>query len=156
MQGTIDELEKGQSLVRVKKFAEAEQHYGNALRQSPNDYAGLVMMATCQIVQKNYAEGLRYADQAKAVYPQEAQGHHLSGFARLHTKDFEGAYQEFNTVERLMPGNPHVIFFQGYAQEGMNRQPQAAQSYRRYLQKVSEGQFAQHAYQRLRQWGYVR
>lgn len=156
MQGTIDELEKGQSLVRVKKFAEAEQHYGNALRQSPNDYAGLVMMATCQIVQKNYAEGLRYADRAKAVYPQEAQGHHLSGFARLHTKDFEGAYQEFNTVERLMPGNPHVIFFQGYAQEGMNRQPQAAQSYRRYLQKVSEGQFAQHAYQRLRQWGYVR
>ncbi len=156
MQGTIDELEKGQSLVRVKKFAEAEQHYGNALRQSPNDYAGLVMMATCQIIQKNYAEGLRYAGQAKAVYPQEAQGHHLSGFARLHTKDFEGAYQEFNTVERLMPGNPHVIFFQGYAQEGMNRQPQAAQSYRRYLQKVSEGQFAQHAYQRLRQWGYVR
>jgi predicted Zn-dependent protease len=156
MQGTIDELEKGQSLVRVKKFAEAEQHYGNALRQSPNDYAGLVMMATCQIVQKNYAEGLRYADQAKAVYPQEAQGHHLSGFARLHTKDFDGAYQDFNTVERLMPGNPHVIFFQGYAQEGMNRQPQAAQDYRRYLQKVSEGQYAQHAYQRLRQWGYVR
>ena len=49
-----------------------------------------------------------------------------------------------------------MIFFQGYAQEGMNRQPQAAQDYRRYLQKVSEGQYAQHAYQRLRQWGYVR
>ncbi len=156
MRGTIDELEKGQSLVKVKKYGEAEPHYDNALRQSPEDYAGLVMMATCQIVQTKFAEGLRYADRATAVYPQEAQGHHLSGFARLHTKDFEGAYQEFTAEERLMPGNPHVIFFQGYAQEGMDRQPQAAQDYSRYLQKVSEGQYAQHAYQRLRQWGYIR
>jgi tetratricopeptide (TPR) repeat protein len=114
------------------------------------------MMATCQLVQKDYREGLRYAEEAQAVYPREAQAHHLSGFAKIQTKDYEGAYEEFSTCEKLLPANPNSIFFKGYALEGMRKREEAAREYTRYLKIVQEGQYAQHAYKRLVEWGYIK
>jgi tetratricopeptide (TPR) repeat protein len=114
------------------------------------------MMATCQLVQKNYREGLRYSEEAKSVYPREAQAHHLSGFAKIQTKDYEGAYEDFSTCEKLLPANPNTIFFKGYALEGMRNREGAGREYTRYLKIVQEGQYAQHAYKRLVEWGYIK
>ena len=156
MKGAIEELQKGEQEMGREKIAEAEGHFRNALRQAPDDYVGLVMLGTCQIVQKKFGEAVRYLGQAKTVYPQEAQAYYLGGFARLQTKDFAGAYQDFSTNEKLLPGNPTVIFFKGLAQENMGNKPEAAQEYNRYLRIVQEGKFAQYAYQRLVEWGYIK
>ena len=152
----IEEMQKGEQLMAKEKFKEAESHFRKALREAPEDYAGLVMMATCQLVQKDYREGLRYTEEAQSVYPREAQAHHLSGFAKIQTKDYEGAYEEFSTCEKLLPANPNSIFFKGYALEGMRKREEAAKEYTRYLKVVQEGQYAQHAYKRLVEWGYVK
>ncbi len=154
--GAIEEMQKGDAALGSKNFRQAESHYQAALKQAPNDYVGLVSMAKCQLIQKKYSEGARYARQAKSAYPQEAQGHHLSGFAGLNLKEYDSAFQDFKTAHRLLPGNPNSIFFMGFAQEGMNHQPEAAREYRRYLQLVQQGKYAQHATQRLREWGYAR
>ena len=154
IQGALEEMQKGEQEMGRKKYGEAETHFRNALRQAPEDYAGLVMMTMCQIIQKKDKEGLRYSERAKAVYPQEAQAHHLSGFIKLRTQDFEGAYRDFSTHEKLLPGNPATLFLKGFAQEGMQKKMEAAQEYRRYLEVVQEGKFAQHAKQRLLEWGY--
>lgn len=156
IKGAIDEMQKGDKALAAKNYSQAEDHYQAALRQAPNDYAGWVSMAKCQLIQKKYSEGARYARQAKTVYPQEAQGHHLSGFAALNLKEYESAYQDFQASQRLLPGNPNTLFFMGYAQEGMSHRPEAAREYRRYLQQVQQGKYAQHATQRLREWGYGR
>jgi tetratricopeptide (TPR) repeat protein len=156
IKGAIEEMQKGDKALGAKNFSQAENHYQTALKQAPNDYTGLVSMAKCQLIQKKYSEGARYAQQAKTIYPQEAQGHHLSGFAELNLKQYEAAYQDFQTSQRLLPANPNTVFFMGYAQEGMNRRPQAAQEYQRYLQQVRQGKYAQHAQQRLQEWGYAR
>jgi predicted Zn-dependent protease len=156
IKGAIDEMQKGDKALAAKNYSQAEDHYQTALKQAPNDYAGLVSMAKCQLIQKKYSEGARYARQAKSVYPQEAQGHHLSGFAALNLKEYESAFQDFQASQRLMPGNPNTLFFMGYAQEGMSHRPEAAREYRRYLQQVQQGKYAQHAAQRLREWGYGR
>jgi predicted Zn-dependent protease len=156
LKGPIEEMQKGEKLLAKKKYDEAETHFRSALKAAPNDYTALVEMATCQLMQKQYAEALRFADQAKGVYPQEAQGHHLAGFARLNTGDYGGAYRDFSASERILPGNPHTIFFQGLSQEKMNHRPEAARDYNRYLQQVREGKYAQYAHQRLREWGYAR
>jgi len=152
----IEEMQKGEQLMAKEKMKEAEGHFRKALREAPEDYAGLVMMATCQLMQKDYREGLRYAEEAQVVYPREAQAHHLSGFAKIQTKDYEGAYEEFSTCEKLLPANPNSIFFKGYALEGMRKREEAAREYTRYLKIVQEGQYAQHAYKRLVEWGYVK
>jgi predicted Zn-dependent protease len=156
MKGTVEELQKGEQEMAGKKLGDAEAHFRNALKQTPNDYAGLVMMATCQVVQKKPAEGLRYSEAAKSVYPQEAQAYYLSGFAKLQTRDFPGAYRDFSAYDKVLPGNPTTVFFKGFSLEGTGNKEEAAKEYHRYLQVVQEGKFAQHAYGRMVEWGYYK
>ena len=154
--GAIEELQKGDKEMAGRKYGDAEAHYSKALKLAPSDYAGLVMMSTCQLVQKKYPDGRRYAEKAKKVYPQEAKAYHLAGFAKIHTKDFEDAYKDFSEYEKVLPGNPNMIFFKGYCQEGMQHKKQAVEQYDRYLKLVQQGDYAKHAYQRLKEWGYYK
>jgi predicted Zn-dependent protease len=156
IKGAIEEMQKGDKAMGQKNFSQAETHYQAALKQAPDDYAGLVSMTKCLLMQKNYAEGARYARRAQAVFPQEAQGYHLGGFADLNRKEFDGALQSFRTSQRLLPQNPNTIFFIGYSYEGLGRRPEAAREYQRFLQQVRQGQQAQHAARRLQEWGYAR
>jgi beta-barrel assembly-enhancing protease len=156
MKGAVDDLQRGEQEMAAKKYGEAEAHYRSALKKAPDDYAGLVMMAACQLMQKQPGEGVRYSEAARAVYPQEAQSYHLSGFAKTQTRDFAGAYQDFSTYEKILPGNPSTAFFKGFSLEGMGKKPEAAQQYNRYLQVVKQGKYAQHAQKRLVEWGYYK
>ena len=50
------------------------------------------------------------------------------------------------------------FFFKGYCYEGLKQYPQAGREYQRYLQVVNQGEYASHAYQRVREWqakGYI-
>ena len=156
MKAAIEELQKGEKAMAAEKYGEAEDHFKTALKQAPDDYAGLLMMSKCLLAQKKDAEAKRFAEKAQQVYPQEAQAYHLSGFAKLRLKEFDAAYQEFSEYDKLLPGNPNTQFFKGYALEGMQRIEKAANEYYQYLQSVNQGQQAQHAYQRLVEWGYIK
>jgi beta-barrel assembly-enhancing protease len=150
----IEAMQDGDEAMGTKNYSQAESLYRTALKQAPNDYAGLLSMAKCQLMQKNYSEGSKYANRAKTVYPREAQGHYLSGFAALNLKKFDAAYRDFQTEQRLLPQNPTPIFFMGYSLDNMGRRADAAREYQRYLQHVRQGDHAQHAARRLQQWGY--
>jgi len=152
----IEEMQEGEKEMMQKKFGDAEAHFKKALKLAPNDYTGLVMMSTCKLFQKKYTEGITYAEKAQQVYPQQAHAYHLSGFAKIKTKNSEGAYQEFSAYEKLLPGNPNTIFFKGYAQEGMQNIEKAASEYHRYLEFVRQGEKAKYAYTRLKKWGYYK
>ncbi len=154
--GAIEEIQKGEKQMAKRKYDAATGHFRRALKKAPNDYVALCMMSISQLAQKKYAVGRRYAEMAQKSYPKEAQAYHLSGYAKIQLKNFEGAYNEFSAYERLLPGNPNTIFFKGYSQEGMNQVPQAADEYNRYLQVVRQGRYAQHAYKRLLDWGYIK
>ena len=56
----------------------------------------------------------------------------------------------------MLPGNPDMVFLKGLAREGAQRQNEAARFYIAYLKVVQQGPHAQHAYQRLVSWGYIR
>jgi tetratricopeptide (TPR) repeat protein len=152
----IAEIEKGQSQLANRKYDAAGDHFRRALKTAPDDYVALCMMSKTSLIQKKYAAGRQYAEMAQKAYPQEAQAYHLSGFSKIQLKDFDGAYEEFDAYDKLLPGNPNIIFFKGYSQEGMGNTRQAANLYNRYLQVVQQGQYAQHAYRRLVDWGYVK
>lgn len=156
MGSVIAQLQDGEGLLMQEQYAQAESAFSNALRQAPNDYAGLVLMAKCQIAQQKYDSAQRYARTAQQVYPSEGQGYLVGGIASLNRKDFDSAYQEFASYDQRFPGNPDITFFKGYSQEGMQHRQQAAEEYNRYLQVVTEGEQAQHAYTRLVEWGYVK
>ena len=152
----IEEIERGQSQLARRKYDAASNHFRKALKKAPNDYVALCMMSKTQWFQKKYAVGKQYAEMAQKSYPKEAQAYHLSGMAKMSLKDYDGAYEEFSTYERLLPGDPNTIFFKGRCQEGMNHIEQAANEYYRYLQVVQQGPNARHAYNKLVDWGYIK
>jgi predicted Zn-dependent protease len=152
----IEEIQSGEKMLAARKYDAASGHFRQALKKAPDDYVALCMISVNSLAQQQYAVGRQYAQMAQTVYPQEAQAHHLSGFANIQLKNFEKAYEEFDACERLLPGNPNTVFFKGYSLEGMNHIEQAANEYYRYLQVVQQGQYAQHAYKRLVDWGYIK
>ncbi len=124
-------------------------------RLDPGDYTALLMMAKCSLVKKDYKSALKYAEKAGRLYPSEAQTLHVAGFASIHLKKYDQALDHFNRYEQLLPGTPGVLFFRGYALEGMKRIEQSAAQYKGYLQQVQQGDYAEHAHQRLKEWGYL-
>jgi predicted Zn-dependent protease len=155
LRGAIEAMEKGETAMGKKSYPAAENLLRSALQQAPGDYAALVMMAKCQLLQDKNREAGTYLSQARQVYPQEAQAHYLGGYAHLQEKQYEAALSAFETYDKRLPGNPNTSFFKGYACEKMNRKPAAAQHYARFLQSVKEGKIAQYARQRLIEWGYA-
>jgi predicted Zn-dependent protease len=156
MAGAIEEMQKAEAAMGKKGYTLAETHLKNALAQAPEDYAGLVMMSKVQLALKKPDEAQRYARKAKEVYPQEAQALYLSGFSEIQQKNFDAAHADFAAYEKVLPGNPNAIFYQGLALEGMGRKKESGQAYYRYLQATGQGDQARYAYQRLKEWGYVK
>lgn len=154
--GAIEEMQKAERLMAENKFDEADTRLKDALKMAPHDYTCLVLLSKSKLVQKRYREGIEFAERAERAYPQEAQAYYLSGIGNLISKDFDGAYREFDIYEKRLPGNPNTIFFKGYSQEMMEHKNKAAREYQRYLQAVQQGKMAQHAYARLKEWGYYK
>jgi predicted Zn-dependent protease len=150
--GAIEEMQKGDKALAQKKYTDAESYYRRALKVAPRDYTALVLMSKTQLMQKKWAVGRQYAEMAQKVYPREAQAYHLSGFAKIQLKDYEGALSEFNSYDQVLAGDPKTLFFRGYAYEGMKKYREAGGQYHQYLQAVQQGDYARHAYQRLREW----
>ena len=93
---------------------------------------------------------------AKERYPTEPQAHHISGVAKLGKNDFGSAYEDFDNYEKMLPGNPNTIFFKALSLDGMRHRAEAAAEYNRFLEQIGEGEQADHARQRLIEWGYLK
>jgi len=154
--GAVKKMQSGEEAMGKEKYGDAEIMLKQALAEVPNDYAGLLLMAKCQLLQKKNSEAERYVERAKQVYPGEAQSYHISGITMLRNKKYQAAYEDFSIYERRLPGNPNTTFFKGLSLEGMEKTGDAAQAYQAYLKQVQQGQQAKYAYQRLVEWGYIK
>ncbi len=152
----ITAMQQGEEQMGKKAYKEAETDFGSALKRAPDDYAGLVMMAKCQVALDKNTTAQRYIDKAKLINPNEAQAQHISGIVQLAQSRPDAALADFQRYERLLSGNPNTVFLQAVSLESMQRKDAAAQQYGRYLRQVKQGAQAQHATQRLQNWGYLK
>lgn len=155
MKSTIKSIQNGEKELMQERPLEAEKYFKDALDRTSNDYTALVMMAKCQIALNKPQEAERFASKARQVNSKEAQANHVGGIAFLMQKKYAQAYARFNYYENLLPGNPNTIFLKGFSQEGMQNKPKAASEYKRFLQHVDQGEQADHARDRLIEWGYI-
>jgi predicted Zn-dependent protease len=153
---TIDACQRGEMAGARKDLAGAEREFGQALRLTPGDYAANVLMAQCLVAQKRYDDAQRYADQAKSIYPREAQAHKLAGISRLATRDPAGAFRDLDTFDRMLPGDRGVLFLKGVSLEQQGQREAAARHYAGFVRSVPEGGASNYAMSRLKSWGYVR
>ena len=156
IKGAIEAMGKANSLLNQGKYTEADPLLARALRIAPDDYAALVMRARCRLGLKKNREAGRLALAAIKAYPSEAQGHLVAAMALFGEKKYNQAYQQFDSYDQLLPGNPEITFFKGLCLEKMGNRAGAARYYRAYLQRVRRGKNAAYAYNRLRSWGYIR
>ncbi len=156
IKGAIEKMQSGEKAMTKRKFKDAEKQFRLALKQAPNDYAGLVMMAKCMLAQNKNEEAERYAQRAKQVYPNEAQAYHIKGMSALQKKDYDSAYAEFGNYEKMLPGNLNTIFLKGLSMEGMGNKHKSALEYYRYLKLDTQSKQAKYAYHRLVDWKYIK
>jgi predicted Zn-dependent protease len=156
IKGAVKKMQDGEAAMGKKQYADAQALFKQALKTAPNDYTGLLLMSKCLLIQKKDKDAQRYAEKAKKVYPDEAQAYHISGIAMIRNKQYEGALEDFSVYQRQLPGNPNTVFYQGLSLEGMEKLDRAAKAYNSYLQQVQQGDQAQYAYGRLKEWGYIK
>lgn len=153
---TIDACQRGEMAGAKKDLPGAEREFSQAVRLTPNDYAANVLMAQCLVAQKRYDDAQRYADQAKSIYPREAQAHKLAGIARLASRDPAAAFRDLDRFDRLLPGDRGVQFLKGVSLEQQGQREAAARHYAGFVRAVPEGGASSYAMSRLQSWGYVR
>ncbi len=156
MKGAIETMQKGEADMGKENYPAAQGLFQNALKQAPEDYTGLVLMAKCQLAQKKIDAAERYLDTARQVYPQEGQAQYLDGFVQLKKKAYDTAIARFNAYDKMLPGNVSTTFFKGLAYEGKGDRKTAGDHYYTYLQSVNQGDNAQYAYNRLVEWGRIK
>jgi beta-barrel assembly-enhancing protease len=156
IRGAIENMQKGEAAMGKKKYEDAQGLFDKALKQAPRDYAGLVLMAKCQLAQKKTDAAERYLKTARQVYPKEGQALYLDGYVKLKKEKYDTALMRFTGYDKLLPGNPNITFFKGVAYEGKGVRESAADSYNKYLQAVKQGENAKYAYGRLVEWGYIK
>jgi thioredoxin-like negative regulator of GroEL len=153
---TITACQNGETAMSRKKYAEADTQFAAALRQAPQDYAANLRMAQCQQAQGKLAEARRYAQAARDIYPQEAQALKLGATLKLAMREPDGALQDLVAFDKLLPGDPGVLFLKGASLEGLGQRRAAVEHYAGYLQQVQDGGAAQYSAQRLKAWGYLK
>lgn len=152
----IEAFQRGEELLVAKKFSAARAEFDKGLRLAPGDYTGLLLAAKGCLAQNNFSEATQLAREAQASYPGEPQAHHVAGMALAKSRHFEQGLAEFSRYIQLLPGNPFSTYYQGFCEEGLQRRSLAAEAYKKFLQQVDSGEEAQHAYQKLVEWGYLK
>ena len=152
----LELMQKGESSMMKKKYSSAEGQFSSALKKAPDDYAGNLMMAKCQLAQKKHKSAKQYAQKAKSIKPSEAQSNHVLGMANLFMKNYSGAYGAFQEYERTLPGNPSTVFMKGLAADGMGDRRRAAAEYMKYYKVDKSTKQGQFAGKRLLEWGYLK
>ncbi|MEZ5650801.1 MAG: M48 family metalloprotease [Burkholderiaceae bacterium] len=153
---TILACQEGETAAAQKALPQAEQHFRAALKHRDDDYAANVLMSKVLLAQNRHGDAQRYADVARKIYPQEAQAQKLSGVTHLANKDYAGAFARLDAFDKLLPGDPGVLFLKGVALEGNGDRNGAARHYYDYASRVSTGDASKYAVSRLRSWGKLR
>ncbi len=156
MKNVIENIQAGDREAANENLSSARDYYLRALRSDSADYTALLKMGRIEIMREQTDEALKFCDRAKKAYENEAQAYQLAGFACIEGKKFDRAFNEFDTHERLLPGNTGTIFMKGYARENAGSREKAAYEYKRFLDLVGEGEQAEHARKRMREWGYIK
>lgn len=152
----IDACKNGEMAMARKQLPDAQGQFSTALAHAPQDYASNMLMAQCLHVQGKRGDAIRYADAARAIYPQEAQAHKLAGTLQLAGKNPAAAFQHFDQFDKLLPGDPGIQFLKGVSLEGSGQQRAAAEHYARFLKAGAQGKPAEYSMSRLKAWGYVK
>jgi thioredoxin-like negative regulator of GroEL len=152
----IEACQDGERALTLKAWPQAERRFRAALELQPADYAAHLRLAQTLHALGRTREARTHAVAARDAYPQEAQARKLAAALALAQRDPAAAWQDLDAHDRLLPGDPGVVFLKAVALEALGQGKRAAEHYEAYLGYTARGQAAQYAQTRLRLLGYGR
>lgn len=129
----LQQFEKAEQSLVQQKPAAAQQMAQQGLRQLPNDYMGLLLLAQAQQKQGNISGARTSATQAANSLRNGARAQSILAQCALQQRDYQRALQHLNNFDRLSPGQPETNFYRGIAYEGMGNRNLAANAYSNYM-----------------------
>jgi predicted Zn-dependent protease len=156
--GAILKMQEGEKYLAKEAYGDAQIAFKSAIHQAKKDYTAHVLMAKCLLIQKKSSQALSYANDAKQLYPSEPQGYYLAGLSNSAKKNHSQAFEDFKRCDELLPGNPQLTFYKGYSLDNSGQRQGAKNNYLAYLKLIDyqSNKYSQHAYKRLKSWGYVK
>lgn len=162
-QAATDNLLLGQTAVADAQTAEqamlrqewpfALERLQTALAQQPRDHALLMRTGQCLQAMGRLREARGHVAAAREADPDEPLACKLGATLALAQRDPAHAWLELEAHDRLLPGDPAVVFLKGVALEALGQAAKAAEHYRAYLGYTTQGQAAQYAVTHLRLLG---
>lgn len=152
----IEACKDGEAALARKAWPQAQRQFRSALDMLGQDYAANLRMAQTLHLMGRLREARGHAVAARDAYPQEAQAHKLAAALALAQRDPAAAWQDLDAHDRLLAGDPGVVFLKAVALEALGQSKRAAEHYEAYLGYTARGQAAQYALTRLRLLGYGR
>src|SRR5207253_3390309 len=102
--GSTDQALAGaQSLPAVSRFDEAAAMLRSAIASEPDDARPRVLLAAALIDRRRFRDGLREADRAAGVAPEDATCHRVRAYALLELKRHRQALEAVTESLRLDP-----------------------------------------------------
>ena len=151
----IQACRNGELAMSRRAHAEAGEQFALALKTAPRDYAAHLRMAQCLQAQERPREALAVAETARTICPQEAQAHRLAAALHLGLREPGAALDALEQHDRVLPGDPGVLFMKAVALDGMGQGRRAAEHYARCLQVSRQGEAARFSAARLQSMGYT-
>ncbi len=155
--GAILKMQEGEKYLAKEAYGDAQTAFKLAIQKAKQDYTAHVLMAKCLLIQEKSSQALSYANAAKNLYPEEPQGYYLAGLSNSAQKKHSQAFEDFKRCDELLPGNPQLTFYKGYSLDNSGQKEDAAKNYLAFLKQIDyqSNKYSQHAYKRLKAWGYA-
>ncbi len=154
----IELMQEGETHLAKEDYGKAETAFKSAVEKWETDYTARLLLAKSLLIQKKHKSAAAHARRAVALYPSESQGYYISGLAGVRLKEWDRAFNDFQKCDELLAGNPQVTFYKGYVLDNSGKTEPAAKAYAAYLKMVNyaSNSYSKYAYQRLKDWGYVK
>ncbi|MGY0196298.1 tetratricopeptide repeat protein [Leptothrix sp. BB-4] len=148
----VDAQTAEQAMLR-QEWPFALERLQTALGQQPRDYGLLMRNAQCLQAMGRLREARGHVAAAREVDPDGALACKLGATLALSQRDPAHAWLELESHDRLLPGDPAVVFLKGLTLEALGQAAKAAEHYRAYLGYTTQGQAAQYASAHLKLLG---
>jgi predicted Zn-dependent protease len=149
-------MDQGREALSDGRDAEAVNLMAEACRMAPGEAQIWVMRAAAEAKVGDTESGFSSAQKALELYPDLYQARVTAGILAFELGKGAESLDHLQTAERLVPGQPAVMFFIGRNYETAGRREDAAKAYSEVLQKVNQGSMAEYCHRRLVEWGYIK
>jgi predicted Zn-dependent protease len=152
-QTAIGDAQTAEQAMLRQEWPFALERLQTALAQQPRDHGLLMRTAQCLQAMGRLREARGHVAVAREVDPDAALACKLGATLALAQRDPAHAWLELEAHDRLLPGDPAVVFLKGLTLEALGQPAKAAEHYRAYLGYTGQGQAAQYAVAHLKLLG---